>query len=179
MMDELTQVFNYRYFRQQLTNELDRAERYERKLALLLIDVDNLKKFNDRYGHLVGSESLKTVARILREGTRFSDSVAKYGGDEFVVIAPETDETQARNMAERLRQDVEEQQFPADAEDEQGNPLHELTISVGVACYPKDAITEDALIEAADRGAYKAKSLGKNRVCMYDGERIEALSDVK
>ena len=176
MMDELTQVYNYRYFRQQLSAEIERADRYDRKLALLLIDVDNLKKFNDKYGHLTGSESLKTVAKILRGGTRFSDSVAKYGGDEFVIIAPETDEEQAKNMAERLRRDVEKQPFPAGIEDQNGNPLHELTISIGIACYPEHAINEETLIEAADRGAYKAKALGKNRTCLYDGERIEALS---
>jgi diguanylate cyclase (GGDEF)-like protein len=175
MKDELTQVFNYRYFRQQLRTELDRAKRYGHTVSLLMVDVDNLKKFNDNYGHLVGSESLITVAKILRNGTRLADTVAKYGGDEFVIVAPETNEEQARLMSERLRKGVANEYFPS-LTDKTQTPKHELTISVGVATYPENAIDDETLIEAADRAVYEAKDLGKNRVCVYTGEKIESVN---
>jgi diguanylate cyclase (GGDEF)-like protein len=157
--DGLTGLHNYRYFRQQIGHRVQHARRYESPLSLLMIDLDNFKRYNDTYGHLKGDQILKEVAALLLAYTRSADLVARYGGEEFVILLPESGEDQAHNVAEKIRQVVEAHPFTLEA----GELPQSLTISVGVA----SSIGEwsaDSLIQTADDALYRAKASGKNRV---------------
>jgi len=153
--DDLTQVYNYRFLKSALRREIKRAGRYHQDLSLLMIDVDNLKNYNDRHGHLRGSFLLREMAGLFTAHVRSWDLVAKYGGDEFTVILPQTDLAGARTVAERLRIAVEEHTFPLA---HQG----QITVSIGLASFPEDGQTTSALIETADRALYVAKQRGRN-----------------
>lgn len=157
--DGMTGAFNYRYFMENLEREVARSKRWKRSLSLVMIDIDNFKKFNDTYGHQQGDLVLRTVTRILQEGVRASDIVARYGGEELVVILPETDGRDGLVIAERLRQAVAEHHFPNE----------QVTISIGVVSYPENGQEPDELVAAADAALYEAKRLGKNRCCSREG----------
>jgi len=154
--DDLTQVYNYRFLKSALRREIKRAGRYHQDLSLLMIDVDNLKTYNDHHGHLRGSFLLREMAGLFTAHVRSWDLVAKYGGDEFTVILPQTDLAGARTVAERLRMAVEEHTFPL---------AHrgQITVSIGLAAFPEDGQTTSALIETADRALYLAKQRGRNQ----------------
>jgi diguanylate cyclase (GGDEF)-like protein len=162
--DDLTQVFNYRYLKSALRREVKRATRFRQPLSILMVDVDNLKTYNDRNGHLRGSFLLRQIAQLFASQVRSWDLVAKYGGDEFTVILPQTDRIGAAAVGERLRAAVAGFQFPLA---ERGA----ITVSTGIANYPDDADTVTSLIECADRALYLAKQNGRNRV-----EGIERLA---
>src|SRR5262245_44164367 len=153
--DDLTQVYNYRFLKSALRREIKRASRYHQSLSLLMIDVDNLKTYNDRHGHLRGSFLLREMAGLFTAHVRSWDLVAKYGGDEFTVILPQTDLAGARTVGERLRTAVEEHTFPLAR-------LGQITVSIGIAAFPMDGQTTSALIETADRALYLAKQRGRN-----------------
>ncbi|HWN81967.1 MAG TPA: GGDEF domain-containing protein [Candidatus Udaeobacter sp.] len=155
--DELTQVHNYRFLRQALDREVQRAARYGHWLSILMIDVDHLKGYNDRFGHLAGSQVLKSLARVLRTATRDIDLIAKYGGDEFLIILPHTGLDGAQSAAERLRAAVASTTFP---------PLTagEMTCSIGIAVFPGDGRTPETMLAAADEALFAAKRTGRNRV---------------
>jgi diguanylate cyclase (GGDEF)-like protein len=155
--DDLTQVYNYRFLKMALRREVKRAARFGQTFSILMIDVDNLKHYNDQNGHLRGSEVLRTVAQILVREARSIDLVAKYGGDEFVVILPQTAREGAVVLADRVKSSVETTAFPL-------VPPGVITVSVGVATYPANGITAGELLEAADIALYAAKQSGKNRV---------------
>lgn len=155
--DDLTQVYNYRFLKTALRREIKRAGRFGQELALLMIDVDNLKAYNDRNGHLRGSFLLKEIAAVILESVRSFDLVAKYGGDEFTVILPQTAREGARVVAERIRSRIAERAFPLAARGA-------ITVSLGVGVYPEDAGDGTGLIQAADRALYTAKQRGRNRV---------------
>lgn len=155
--DDLTQVYNFRYLKTALRREIKRATRFRQTLSIIMIDVDNLKAYNDRNGHLRGSFLLREIAQLFARQVRSWDLVAKYGGDEFTVILPQTERAGAMTVAERLRASVEEHTFPLAAPGS-------ITVSLGVTVYPEDADSPAALIEAADRALYRAKRAGRNRV---------------
>jgi diguanylate cyclase (GGDEF)-like protein len=161
--DDLTQVYNYRFLKSALRREIKRAGRYHQDLALLMIDVDNLKTYNDRHGHLRGSFLLREMAGLFASHVRSWDLVAKYGGDEFTVILPQTDLAGALAAGERLRGAIEEHQFPL-------AHLGQITVSIGVAAFPADGQTTSALIETADRALYLAKQRGRNQIGCNDRE---------
>ncbi len=151
--DGLTGLYNHRFFMKQLVEEIYRSQRYSHPLSLLMIDVDDFKKYNDTFGHYEGDKMLVKITRILTAKTRAIDCVARYGGEEFAIILPETSKVGAYPVAEKLRETVK-RVMP-------NGP----TISIGLAAYPDDAQDVEALINVADRSLYRAKKEGKDRVC--------------
>lgn len=158
--DALTGLHNHRYFQQIYTQELSRAKRYHTPLAIIMLDVDDFKRFNDKYGHYSGDLVLTAIGEIITRTLRRVDFAFRYGGEEFVVLLPETKLQSALQVAERLRERVEL---------ETGTMLSDITdqgvtVSVGVACYPDNGATRDQLFNKVDSLLYKAKELGKNKV---------------
>lgn len=162
--DRLTTLYNFGYFLERLKEERLRAERYHRLLSLALFDIDHFKKYNDTNGHPAGNEVLKKIATILKQEAREVDIVARYGGEELVVVLPETGRKRAYDFAERVRQRIEETLF----DHMRSQPLGKITISGGVATFPVDAASEDDLIKKADNCLYQAKSQGRNRVVAFE-----------
>jgi diguanylate cyclase (GGDEF)-like protein len=158
--DALTGLYNRRHFNERYAAEFMRAARYQRPLAVLLIDIDHFKKFNDEHGHLVGDKVLKLTAKVLEENIRKADLLARFGGEEFVVVLPEIDKEHARQVAEKLRRTMEQTHFPK----EESQPSGHLTASFGLAAFPEDASEGDALLQLADQALYEAKANGRNRV---------------
>lgn len=159
LTDGLTGLLNHRAFHERLRQEFDRYRRYGSCLSLIVADFDNLKIFNDTYGHPVGDEVLRELGDILRETSRESDVLARYGGDEFVILLPQTNAKNAHKMAERIRQKVERHNFSI-----HGFSLRS-TISIGVATVSEEgAGSPQDLWESADRALYEAKRSGKNRI---------------
>ncbi len=157
--DDLTKLHNARYLRQYLVNELKRARRYGSQVTAFFLDLDDFKQVNDHYGHLVGSHVLMEMAGVVLSCVRDTDVVARYGGDEFVVILPETDMDMGLRVAERVRQRVSEHAFTG------GRGLRlQLTASFGVACFPAHAQSPQQLISRADTAMYEAKAARKNCV---------------
>lgn len=158
--DELTGLYNRRFFWETLKDEFSRTKRFHLNLSCLMIDLDFFKKVNDRYGHQAGDQVLKDLARILHKNCRDPDTLARFGGEEFVVILPQTDAKGAVFQAERLRQKVEAHSFMIGA-----GGMVKMTISVGAASYPDDRITEiGGLVNIADEAMYTSKQQGRNRV---------------
>jgi diguanylate cyclase (GGDEF)-like protein len=161
--DGLTGLYTPRYFFERLNEELQRSKRHGFKFSFLMIDIDDFKKCNDTYGHLVGDVVLKETAHIAKENTREIDLMARYGGEEFSVVLPETDRAGAILVAERIRKKIEENTFRAYDE------KLKITVSIGLAVYPDDSQETADLVEDADKALYAAKSSGKNIVCEYKG----------
>ncbi|MCX6340424.1 MAG: diguanylate cyclase [Candidatus Aureabacteria bacterium] len=161
IFDELTRIHNHRYFHYSLTQTLSSAQRYRFPLSILMMDLDNFKSFNDRYGHLTGDEVLRVLGAFLSRSIRAGDIVARYGGEEFALILPHTHKRGARAMAEKIRREVEALEFNPKG---LGPPAH-LTASIGVASFPRDARSKDDLLRKADSALYKAKHRNKNTVC--------------
>lgn len=158
--DGLTGVWNRRWFDISISREFERAVRFHRELALLMIDLDDFKIANDRYGHQRGDAILIELARRIHGVTRVNvDIAARYGGEEFVLILPETGRAGARSVGEKIRQEVAETLFGADGEE-----AVRITVSIGYATYPADGLTPQILLRAADEALYAAKAAGKNRV---------------
>ncbi|MGB2697092.1 MAG: diguanylate cyclase [Candidatus Zixiibacteriota bacterium] len=160
VVDELTGIYNYRYFAQKLENELKRAKRYHQKLSLIMIDIDSFKKCNDSYGHLFGNLVLKKLVDVIKGCVRDVDIFARYGGEEFVIILPQTTKSQAKMIGERIRICVESTNF----KDEKDLHSAHLTVSLGVSCYPESGETTEELIKKVDQALYLAKGEGKNLV---------------
>ena len=158
--DELTGLSNYRQLQRSLDEELVRARRYKKHLALVMIDADDFKSFNDAQGHLAGDQALADLGRILRSVVREVDLVARYGGEEFAVVLPETDVAGAFVAAEKIREAVELHEF-ADAANRRS--CH-ITVSLGVATFPTHGLDKESLLREADGALYHAKNGGKNRV---------------
>lgn len=154
--DTLTGLANRRAFNDRLDEEIRRSNRYRHPFTLLMIDLDKFKTVNDTYGHPVGDQTLKSVAACLQMAVRDTDFVARYGGDEFTMILPETEKLQAMVLKEKIANAVSECQMPWSDQDCEVR----VTLSVGMACYPKDAETADKLINIADQGLYQEKREG-------------------
>ncbi len=159
--DGLTKLYLHRYFQQRLSNELSRSERYGYKFSLILTDIDHFKKFNDTYGHQVGDQVLREVARLVQQSVREVDIVARYGGEEFAVICPEKSNDETVVPAERIRKAVESYQFMVDGK------CVPITISLGVSEYPSDSKDKKDLIECADIALYSSKQHGRNRFTRF------------
>ncbi|MBN2227793.1 MAG: GGDEF domain-containing protein [candidate division Zixibacteria bacterium] len=157
--DGLTGLYNFRFFIKRIGEEIDRARRYVRPLALIIIDIDDLKVVNDKYGHLAGDCLLKAFAGELTASVRSNDIVSRYGGDEFCLIMPETDRDNTRIFMERIRDKIGAS--PCAIEGTEDKLAY--SVSVGGAVYPSDAENAEALIHAADMALLKAKSEGRNR----------------
>src|SRR6185295_9442887 len=157
----LTGAYNHRHFQETLQRELGRADRQSRPLSVLMLDIDDFKSINDRYGHPVGDAILERIVAEIRSEVRGDmDLVARYGGEEFAVILPETPTEVAAEVAERIRRRIDERLFrPPEAED-----VIRVTVSIGLAAYPNDASNKKELVERADSALYRAKRGGKNAV---------------
>jgi len=158
--DDLTQIYNHRFFIHQLTLEVDRQKRYPSPLSLLMIDIDYFKHYNDTNGHLAGDEVLKAIATLIQYGVRQTDVVARYGGEEFAAILISAGKEGAREIAERVRTIVAKTRFPNEAT----QPHGDLTVSIGVATYSPSISSVTELIRQADNALYRAKKTGRNRV---------------
>jgi diguanylate cyclase (GGDEF)-like protein len=157
-VDTLTGLQNRAAMREAMSRAHSQARRYERSFSLVMLDLDNLKTVNDVHGHEVGDRLLQAVAAAAKAALRESDAIARWGGDEFLCLLPETDPEAARQVAERLRQDV------AALEVEAGQVSIAGSASVGVASFPKDGATLHELLKVADRALYQAKANGRNGV---------------
>jgi diguanylate cyclase (GGDEF)-like protein len=161
--DGLTGLVNHRHFQRVFDQMLAQAERYGRKLSVILTDIDHFKSVNDTYGHPVGDKVLKRVAALISQTARVKiDVVARYGGEEFAVLLPETDRVGALRLAERIRTAVDAEQFYCE------NGRFKSSLSLGVATFPDDAATKAKLIDAADQSLYAAKREGRNRSITFD-----------
>lgn len=158
-MDGLTQIYNRRYFDEQLDREISRSRRYERVLSLVMLDLDHFKEVNDTYGHLAGDSVLKQLASTVRTRIRREDVFARYGGEEFALLLPEINLAGARQLAEKVRKLVERQRFEFDKQ------VIPVTLSVGVSTLEPHHREPSELVRAADEHLFEAKSQGRNRVC--------------
>jgi diguanylate cyclase (GGDEF)-like protein len=157
-LDGLTGIFNRRFFELRIMEEVERARRYGSAMAVIMADIDQFKRLNDEFGHLLGDEVLRQVSSVFHQQLRKTDVVCRYGGEEFALLLTQTNAEQAFVVAEKLRKMVEKWQFP-------GVP-RAITISVGVAAFPQHGKNRDDLVRAADSGLYLAKQAGRNRVCI-------------
>jgi two-component system, cell cycle response regulator len=161
VLDGLTLLHNHRYFQERLREEFRLAQRYDDALALILVDLDHFKEINDRFGHPVGDDVLRQVARVLQRSVRETDIVARYGGEEFAVLLPRTHLTGAITVAERIWKELGTLRL---------GPDHSLqvTASLGVSGFPhRTVLSPDQLLLTADEALYRAKREGRNRVCLH------------
>lgn len=165
--DTLTGLYNRRYLLEELDREFARASRNESFLSLVILDLDGLKAINDRFGHNEGDVVLSRLGRILKRNTRASDVAARWGGDEFVLLAPDTDSQRASIIGERIRCQVERCRLMIAKQE------ISISVSVGIASYPAHASRLTELIKRADQAMYNAKGLGKNQVCVFWNGKTE------
>jgi diguanylate cyclase (GGDEF)-like protein len=157
-LDGLTGIFNRRFFELRIVEEIDRARRFQSGMGVLMVDIDQFKRLNDEFGHLLGDEVLRQVSSIFHQQLRKIDVVCRYGGEEFAILLSQTNPQHALAVAEKLRRLVESWQFP-------GVP-RPVTISAGVATFPDHGTSRDELVKSSDAGLYAAKQGGRNRVLL-------------
>lgn len=160
--DGLTKLYVHRYFQQRLKEEIDRADRYAYSIALVMMDVDKFKQLNDQYGHLVGDRALELLSQTIRSNIRRIDLAARYGGDEFVLVLPETTEQEAWLMGERLLNALNKCAITAP----DGSAIN-IRVTMGAAMYPTDAKTSRDLIASADKALYWAKKNNRGSFCFF------------
>ncbi len=161
--DALTGLYNHRYFQERLSEEINRVERYGHPLSLIMLDIDFFKRYNDTFGHVMGDTLLSELATIMKKNVRKIDIVSRYGGEEFIIILPETGIDEAEAVAEKIRKSVEDFNFSIEVL----KPVDwKLTISAGVAALNK-GISKTDFIKFADQAMYSAKGEGKNKVYCY------------
>lgn len=158
----LTGIYNRRYFQLRFEEEIERAQRYKHMVSVAMLDLDHFKKVNDTYGHLVGDEVLKRVAKILRDSVRASDMVARYGGEEFVLVFPETAPAAVFPVTIRIRQRIQNCRI------ETASEVIKVTASIGISGYdPSGSEPAEDVVRQADEALYNAKESGRNRVLLY------------
>jgi diguanylate cyclase (GGDEF)-like protein len=171
--DSMTGLYNYRYFYKRLQEEMTRAKRFDRRMALVIFDIDEFKVFNDTYGHQSGDHLLEQLGGLLAKSVRSIDVVSRYGGEEFCVIMPETSAEDCTNFMDRMRIAVLNHEF----RDRFTTEKHRIAVSLGGAIYPNDAQRIDRLIYCADMALLQAKSSGRNKSFMFDEKLLNARSD--
>jgi diguanylate cyclase (GGDEF)-like protein len=159
--DSLTELWNHGYFQYILQAELEKARAQQSPLSLIMLDIDNFKVYNDTFGHRAGDQILKELASVLKNQSRKMDFVCRYGGEEFTILLPQTDEKEAFLIAERLRQDIERHYFSH----EEILPNKKLTVSLGLSSFPQNGSSPAELITHSDQALYEAKRRGKNNTC--------------
>ena len=159
-IDELTGLYNYRYFQEFLQKSIDYANKEKQEVSLLFMDIDYFKTFNDVNGHQAGDLILKEIGEIMKACIRSSDVVARYGGEEFAVILPNTTEDEAMKIGERIRLSIQNTYFKG----QENQPNNNVTISIGVSSYPNRSSSKHQLISTADDALYRAKVFNRNRV---------------
>jgi diguanylate cyclase (GGDEF)-like protein len=162
--DGLTGLFNKTYVHQRLDEEFYRSKRYDHDLSLMMIDLDNFKALNDRFGHAVGDHLLRYFSQVIADTIRPSDIAARYGGEEFLIILPETRKEEAQTVAERLLNRISLYPFRVDSRKEDVP----FTISIGVTAYPDHGESAEDLVVLADQALYQAKKDGKNKVAIFE-----------
>jgi len=160
--DALTGLFNHRYFQEYLLSEMNRAKRYGRPLSLVMFDIDNFKKYNDQYGHLTGDSILRNIGTILKSNAREVDIVCRYGGEEFMMILPETDAAGATAIADKIRETISS----CNQREESLVNVGPITVSGGIAQYEKK-FGKEQFIQYTDQALYQAKKEGKNKICVW------------
>ncbi len=164
--DRRTGLYNHGYFEHMLEVEVKRSNRHKHPLALIMIDIDDFKQYNDTLGHLAGDEILGVLGQLIKNNIREVDLGARYGGEEFAIILPYTDLEGARKSAARIKKIITSHPFDPHI----SIPSKPLTISMGIAAYPSDSISVHELVQRADKALYSAKKKGKNRICVSNGE---------
>ena len=159
--DGLTGLLNHRAFMDRFEDEVRRAIRFQQKHVLVVLDLDKFKRINDTHGHLYGDYVIKQIGKILQDSVRNIDVVARYGGEEFTIILVDTSQTHSLAVTQRIVNNIEKFKFSLDGINEK------MTISAGMAEFPKDSDNIKILIEKADKAMYKAKKLGGNNVSVY------------
>ena len=165
-IDDLTQLYNRRYFFERFNQEMERAKRYQRPLSCLILDIDHFKQVNDTYGHLSGDQVLIDIAQILRNNCRQSDLAGRYGGEELIILLPETDSPGAMIIAERIREMIEQHQTV----DDRGEIIR-VTVSMGVVSLTGPELEKmdknERIVQYADDALLRAKKDGRNRIEIY------------
>jgi diguanylate cyclase (GGDEF)-like protein len=162
--DELTGCFNRKQFDADIVADIASAKKYEEQLSLLVVDIDWFKKYNDFHGHPKGDTLLKKVADVVASNIRAYHKIYRYGGEEFSILMADTNKDKALYVARRLQKTIEQEQFRGE---KKSQPNGKITVSIGVATFPSDAVKKGKLIEAADLALYRAKESGRNQVCVY------------
>ena len=165
--DELMGIYNRRYFMSRLKEEFERYKRYQLPFSLLLIDIDHFKKVNDTYGHVVGDKCLIKLARLISKNLRPTDIFARYGGEEMAILLPNTWQTDAKNVADKIRVIVEEKNLDIDISNEVETLFLNCTISIGVSTTSKDLTKGNDIVKLADEALYLAKAKGRNVVIVH------------
>jgi diguanylate cyclase (GGDEF)-like protein len=170
--DGLTGLCNQTHFFSLLKSEVETSKKYNLVFSIIIFDVDHFKNYNDNNGHILGSKTLAKVGLIMKKAFRASDILAKYGGDEFVIILPKTDKIGAFLAADRLRGVIEEEEFIG----QKKQPFEKITISLGIASYPSHGLTDEEILGKADKALYFAKETGRNKTIIYNKsfENIES-----
>ena len=163
--DPLMEINNRRHFDMRLIEEISRAHRYNSPLALFMIDVDHFKKINDTFGHDIGDDVLVALGRLIQDQVRRNDIVARYGGEEITIIAPETTIEVARTLGERLRSTIEDAVL---VKKTNSHPAIKATVSIGIAGLTKNIVSMKDFIQKADVALYEAKSNGRNKVVVFE-----------
>jgi diguanylate cyclase (GGDEF)-like protein len=168
MVDGLTGLYVRRYFDARIEEEIERSKRYGSAFSVVMMDVDDFKKLNDTFGHLVGDRVLRAIANVVKAQMRGVDTAARYGGEELSVILPRTEMVGAYSLAERIREAIQELRITTDETDQEPPQVLHVTVSIGIAAYPESkAIDGTDLVRRADRALYRAKKTGKNRVELF------------